>query len=141
MAPSYQSQSLDHLGLVAGMFEELGIGDVIDRAIAQDMTKRTVSLGHAVKAMILNGLGFVNQQLYLVPSFFQHKPTERLVGPGITAEGSWPNGMKLSSKTLPYQDFAGLSAWSGSPQASVGQCVTAWGSIHSDRVAGRLPRA
>jgi transposase len=85
MAPSYQSQSLDHLGLVAGMFEELGIGDVIDRAIAQDMTKRTVSLGHAVKAMVLNGLGFVNQQLYLVPSFFQNKPTERLVGPGITA--------------------------------------------------------
>ena len=85
MAPSYQSQSLDHLGLVAGMFEELGIGDAIDRAIAQDMTKRTVSLGQAVKAMILNGLGFVNQQLYLVPSFFQHKPTERLVGPGITA--------------------------------------------------------
>ncbi len=48
-------------------------------------TKRTVSLGQAVKAMVLNGLGFVNQQLYLVPSFFQNKPTERLVGPGITA--------------------------------------------------------
>jgi transposase len=85
MPLSYQSQILDHLGLVAGMFEELGIGDVIDHAIPQDMTKRTVSLGHAVKAMILNGLGFVNQQLYLVPSFFQNKPTERLVGPGIAA--------------------------------------------------------
>ena len=85
MPPIYQSQVLDHLGLVAAMFEELGIGEVIDHAIPQDRTKRTVSLGHAVKAMVLNGLGFVNQQLYLVPSFFQHKPIERLVGPGIAA--------------------------------------------------------
>jgi transposase len=67
------------------MYEELGIGAVIDHAIAQDATKRTVSLGQAVKAMVLNGLGFVNQQLYLVPSFFHNKPTERLIGSGIEA--------------------------------------------------------
>ena len=67
------------------MFEALGIGDVIDHAMPQEMTTRTVSLGHAVTAMLLNGLGFVHQQRYLVPSFFQHKPTERLVGPGIAA--------------------------------------------------------
>ena len=30
--PTYHSQVLDHLGLVAGMFDELGIGDVIDQA-------------------------------------------------------------------------------------------------------------
>jgi transposase len=76
---------LDHLGLVAAMYEELGIGAVIDHAIAQDATKRTVSLGQAVKAMVLNGLGFVNQQLYLVPRFFHNKPTARLIGPGIDA--------------------------------------------------------
>lgn len=85
MAPIYQSQVLDHLGLVAAMYEELGIGTVIDHTIAQDATKRTVSLGQAVKAMVLNGLGFVNQQLYLVPSFFHNKPTARLIGPGIDA--------------------------------------------------------
>ncbi len=86
MPLTYQSQVLDHLGLVAGMFDELGIGEVIDEAIAQDHSKRTVSLGHAVKAMVLNGLGVVNQQLYLVPSFFQHKPLARLVGSEIHAE-------------------------------------------------------
>ena len=32
MARPYFSEVLDHLGLVAGMFEELGIGDVIDHA-------------------------------------------------------------------------------------------------------------
>ena len=30
--PMYRSQVLDHLGLVAGMFDELGLGDVIDQA-------------------------------------------------------------------------------------------------------------
>ena len=34
--PQYESQALDHLGLVAGMFDELGIGDVLDQAIYQD---------------------------------------------------------------------------------------------------------
>jgi len=32
----YRTQVLDHLGLVAGMFEELGITEVIDRATKQD---------------------------------------------------------------------------------------------------------
>ena len=68
------------------MFEELGIGAVIDQAIAQDMRKRTVSLGQAVTAMVLHGLGFVNQQRYLVPCFFQNNPLERLVGPSMQAE-------------------------------------------------------
>jgi len=62
----YRTQVLDHLGLVAGMFEELGITEVIDRATKQDPEMRIVTAGHAVKAMVLNGLGFINQQLYLV---------------------------------------------------------------------------
>jgi hypothetical protein len=30
--PTYQSQVIDHLGLVAGMFDELGMGEIIDQA-------------------------------------------------------------------------------------------------------------
>jgi transposase len=85
-APSYESRSLEHLGLVAGMYDELGIGEVIDRVVPQDTGKRIVSLGQVVKAMVLNGLGFVNQRLYLIPHFFQDKPTERLLGAGIGPE-------------------------------------------------------
>ena len=33
--------------------------------------------------MILNGLGFVNRALYLMPHFFKDKPVERLLGKGI----------------------------------------------------------
>jgi hypothetical protein len=36
------------------MYEELGIGETIDCAIIQDGDKRQVSLGQAVKAMVLN---------------------------------------------------------------------------------------
>ena len=78
---SYRSQVLDHLGLVAGLCDELGIGDVIDQATQHNPEMRIVTAGHAVKAMVLNGLGFVNQQLYLVPRFFQDKPIARLLAP------------------------------------------------------------
>ena len=81
----YRTQSLDHLGLVAGRFEALGIAEVIDQATQQAPAMRIVTAGHAVKAMVLNGLGFVNQQLYLVPHFFQNKPLSRLIAPGIQA--------------------------------------------------------
>ena len=82
--PLYRSQVLDHLGLVAGMFDELGIGAVLDRATQQNPEMRDLTVGEAVKAMVLNGLGFINQALYLVPRFFHNKPTSRLISPRVT---------------------------------------------------------
>jgi transposase len=73
--PSYRSQVLDHRGLVAGMFDELAIGDVLDQAPHQNPELRDLTVGEAVNAMVLNGLGFINQALYRVPRFFQNKPT------------------------------------------------------------------
>jgi len=81
-----ESKVLDHLGLVAGMFEELEIGQRIDEHIAQDFDKREVSVGQAVKALVLNGFGFVQQRLYLTPQFFERVPTERLIGEGVRPE-------------------------------------------------------
>src|SRR6266511_3637526 len=68
------------------MFDELGIGDVIDQATQQKPEMRDLTVGEAVKAMVLNGLGFVNQALYLVPRFFQNKPTSRLIAPRVVPE-------------------------------------------------------
>ena len=84
--PTYRSQVLDHLGLVAGMFDELGIGDVIDQATHQNPDLRDLTIGEAVKAMVLNGLGFINHALYLVPRFFDTKPISRLISPRVTPE-------------------------------------------------------
>jgi transposase len=84
MDQTYRSQILDHLGLVAAMFDELGIGEVVDNATQQNPEMRDLTVGEAVKAMVLNGLGFVNHALYLVPRFFQNKPTSRLIAPRVT---------------------------------------------------------
>jgi transposase len=82
--PTYCSQVIDHLGLVAGMFDELGMGEIIDQATQQNPEMRDLTVGEAVKAMVLNGLGFINQALYLVPRFFHNKPTYQLISPRVT---------------------------------------------------------
>ena len=84
--PTYRSQVLDHLGLVAGMFDELGIGDVLNQATHHNPEMRDLMVGEAVKAMVLNGLGFINQALYLVPRFFHNKPTYRLIAPRVAPD-------------------------------------------------------
>ena len=45
-----------------------------------------LSCGRAVKARILNGLGFLSTSLYLFEEFFCGKATEHLIGPGIEPE-------------------------------------------------------
>lgn len=80
----YVNERLDHLGIVAGVCQEIGLAAWLD---AQDPENRQqVSVGTATVAMVLNGLGFSNRQLYLVPQFFANKPIEHLLEPGITAE-------------------------------------------------------
>src|SRR5262252_715539 len=82
--PMYTNERLDHLGIVAGVCQEIGLAAWLD---AQDPTNRQqVSVGTATVAMILNGLGFSNRQLYLVPQYFANKPVEHLLGTGIKAE-------------------------------------------------------
>ena len=82
----YEVKNLDHLGLIAAQFDALGLVELIDTMVPQCGEKRNVSIGQAVKAMVINGLGFANHTLYLMPEFFADKPVERLIGPGITAE-------------------------------------------------------
>ena len=80
---SYVNERLDHLGLVAGVCQEIGLAGYLDRLAGE--TKQHVSIGMATVAMILNGLGFSNRRLYLVSQFFANKPVEHLLGPGIEA--------------------------------------------------------
>jgi hypothetical protein len=49
---------------------------------------RDLTVGEAVKAMVLNGLGFINHALYLVPRFFYNKPTSRLISPASLPHNS-----------------------------------------------------
>ncbi len=86
MSSDLSSKILDHLGLVSGMCDELSISSLIDNLVPQDTTQRNISIGTIVKGLILNGLGFTQRSLYLVPSFFENKPTELLLGAGIKPE-------------------------------------------------------
>lgn len=77
------SKMLDHLGLVAGCFDELGISSIVDARLPK---KRGHKLSHGVvlKAMILNGLGFVDRRLYLCSDFYGKVSCERLLGGDVS---------------------------------------------------------
>lgn len=77
--------TVGHLGVVAGAYDSLGIARVIDRAIPKSR-HHNLSHSQVVKAMVLNGLGFVERRLYLFPEFFEDIAVERLLGDGITRE-------------------------------------------------------
>jgi len=57
-----------HHGIVAGMYDDLGIGRIIDEIIPKQGQHK---LAHSVvlKAMILNALGFNDRRLYVFPKF------------------------------------------------------------------------
>jgi transposase len=81
---TYNTQRLDHLGIVAGICQQIGLIEQIDKYVG--VTERKVSVGEAVQAMILNALGFVGRALYLTPEFFINKPIGILIREGLTAE-------------------------------------------------------
>ena len=76
--------SLDHLGIVAGIYDELGIGAIIDRCVPK--ARHHLTHGQAVKAMTLNSLGFVERRLYLFQEFFMTISVETLLGDGVTLD-------------------------------------------------------
>ena len=80
-----RTRFLGHLGLMAGVFRELEVDKLIDEKLPKE---RDHNVPHSVciLAMVLNGLGFIGQRLYLFPDFFKNISTERLFGDGITKE-------------------------------------------------------
>jgi transposase len=84
-ASKMRVQDIDHSGIVAGVIDEMGLVEQINQQLGQHPLQ-VVSPGQAVKAMILNGLGFVSAPLYLFEQFFVGKATEHLIGEGIQPE-------------------------------------------------------
>ena len=77
--------NLDHLGLVAGIIDQIGLVKLVNEHVGED-PHQIVSTGAVVKAMLLNGLGMVSAPLYLFSQFFEGKATEHLLGPGVKPE-------------------------------------------------------
>ena len=80
-----ESKNLDHLGIIAGIIDDIGIVEKINEIFLID-SREKVNTGEVVKAIILNGLGFVSKPLYLFPEFFKDKAVEHLIAAGIKAE-------------------------------------------------------
>jgi len=72
-------ENLDHLGIVAGIVDEMGLVEYLNEQVGVD-PRETLSVGVVVKAMILKGLGFVSAPLYLFEQFFVGKAVEHLLG-------------------------------------------------------------
>ncbi len=87
MLPSnrIEVQDIDHLGIIAAIIDDIGIVEIIDRELGSHPQEK-VSAGQAVKAMILNCMGFLTAPLYLFSEFFTGKATEHLIGKGVKAE-------------------------------------------------------
>lgn len=69
---------------MAGICQQIDLIGQIDARIPVE--GRKVSIGQAVQAMVINGLGFVSRPLYLSPEFFRNKPIDLLIGAGLEAD-------------------------------------------------------
>lgn len=78
-------QNLDHLGIVAGIIDSIGIVEIINELIGVEKDEK-VNAGQVVKAMIINGLGFVSKPLYMFPEYFETIACEHLIGTGVKPE-------------------------------------------------------
>ena len=81
--PTYETQRIDHLGIVAGVCQEISLIEQIDGQVKASEWK--VSCGKGAQAMVLNELGFVGRALYLTPDYFENKPVDLLIGPELSA--------------------------------------------------------
>jgi len=82
--PTYETQRIDHLGIVAGVCQEISLIGEIDAQVKT--SDRKVSCGEGAQAMILNALGFVGRALYLMPDYLHNKPVDLLIDPDLTAD-------------------------------------------------------
>lgn len=94
MKDTFSTQNLDHLGIVAGVCQQV------------PNEGRKVSVGQTVQAMVLNGLGFVGRALYLTPEFYRTKPVDLLIGEGIEADDLNSDSL---GKALDYLHDAGIT--------------------------------
>ena len=78
------TRSLDHHGIVSGIYDELEIGKVIDEVLPK-LGQHKLAHSIVVKAMLLNCLGFTDSRLYMYSQYFETLPIERLLGPGVSA--------------------------------------------------------
>ena len=83
----FETQSLEHLGILAGILKKTKFIETIDHFMPVAKEKGAkVTMGERVAAMIFNALGFMDSRLYMFSSFLSKKPVKRLLRSDLTAE-------------------------------------------------------
>ena len=81
---NYETQRIDHLGIVTGISREIELVETINQKVGQ--TGRKVSCGEGTLAMVQNALGFSSRALYLIPDYLKNKPVDLLIRSGLAPE-------------------------------------------------------
>ncbi len=79
------AKRIDHFGLVAGMWDESGLTQLVDQMIPPDQ-RAELSVGECLKLMAINALGFSSRPLYLEAEFFSNQSIKHLLGRDVPAE-------------------------------------------------------
>jgi len=84
--PEITEQRLGHVGLVAAILKKLNLIERIDKILPPKTRSHQISHGQAIAALILSGIGFSHNRLYLNQNFFEQFPVEKLLGKRIKPE-------------------------------------------------------
>ena len=85
--------------LIAGMCEEVGLVDIINRNLSWDRTRRHLSPGKLIEGLIICILSN-RKALYRVEEFYEGKDTESLFGEGVKACDFKDDGLARSLDRL-----------------------------------------
>ena len=80
-------KKIEHLGLLSAMAKKVGLVEKMDNLLPTKASNNVkVSHGEALFSMILQGLGFSNNRMYLSPDFFSSYALERIFSEGTKPE-------------------------------------------------------
>jgi transposase len=127
--PEIQVKDLDHLGIIAGLIDQMGWVEAVNELVGTHSLEQ-VSTGQVLKAMILNGLGFVSAPLYLFSQFFESKATEHLLGEGVKPE--YLNDDRLGRALDKFYKVGVTQLFTILAMKAVKQCGVNFSSIHLD---------
>ena len=85
-SPDCDVKHIHHLGVVAAIFKQHKIVERIDFLLPKHSNNQKITHGEAILAMVMQGLGFTNQRIYLTKKFFLDISMLGLFRPEIKAE-------------------------------------------------------
>ncbi len=69
LSQEIEIKNINHLGLVAGIIDDIGLEKIINEVVGED-PRELITSGQVVKGMILNGLGMISQPMKLISQVF-----------------------------------------------------------------------